>query len=226
MGLSLALGILPSVLALNTGSYAVDIRSRPFCIGVAGGTASGKTTVVEKLVQRIRDNTEVRVASITQDCFYKPLSSSEREQALASNYNFDHPDAFDFDLTVQVLQHLHGGDPAPVAVPQYDFCSHSRLSTDHDTLVEAPQVVIFEGILALHDERLRALLDLKIFVDADDDIRLARRIQRDIAERGRDLAGVLMQYEKFVKPAFDSFIRPTKCHAGKQYFVALSISSL
>lgn len=192
---------------------AVDVGMRPFCIGIAGGTASGKTTVTEKMVARIRAATTARVASITQDCFYRDLTPEQIESANMGNFNFDHPDAFDFDLSLQVVQRLYSGDTTPVAIPQYDFCSHSRLPRSHDQLVVAPQVVIFEGILALHDARLRELFDLKIFVDADDDIRLARRIKRDIDTRGRDLAGVLRQYETFVKPSFDTYIKPSKRYA-------------
>ena len=183
---------------------------RPFCIGVAGATASGKSSVVEEIVRLL--DAEGRVASVTQDCFYKDLTQSEREEAYNQNYNFDHPSAFDWPRLKDALQQLRGGAES-VSVPSYDFVTHSRLPSEHDTIVSAPEIVIFEGILALHDEEVRSLFDLKIFVDADADVRLARRIKRDMETRGRDLGGILEQYEKFVKPATESFVVPTKANA-------------
>ena len=195
--------------------HAVDGLSqfqvqRPFCIGVAGATASGKSSVVQEIVRLL--DAEERVASVTQDCFYKNLSPEEREQAYQSNYNFDHPSAFDWPHQLQVLRQLREGAKS-VAVPTYDFVTHSRLSAEHDTTITAPEIVIFEGILAMHDEEVRDLFDLKVFVDADADVRLARRIKRDMEERGRDLSGILEQYERFVKPATESFVVPTKTYA-------------
>jgi len=183
---------------------------RPFCVGVAGATASGKSSVVAEIV-RILD-AEERVASVTQDSFYKSLSADEVEAASRSEYNFDHPRAFDWDEQLHALSELRRG-AARVAIPSYDFTTHSRLPCAHDQHVCAPEIVIFEGILALYDERLRDLFDLKIFVDADADVRLARRIRRDMADRGRDLSGILQQYEQFVKPATESFVVPSKQHA-------------
>ena len=113
---------------------------------------------------------------------------------------------------LQVLRQLREGAKS-VAVPTYDFVTHSRLSAEHDTTITAPEIVIFEGILAMHDEEVRDLFDLKVFVDADADVRLARRIKRDMEERGRDLSGILEQYERFVKPATESFVVPTKTYA-------------
>ena len=157
-------------------------------------------------------NAEGRVASVTQDCFYKNLSPEEREEAYQSNYNFDHPNAFDWPHQLEVLRRLRDGAPA-VAVPTYDFVTHSRLPKEHDTTILAPEIVIFEGILAMHDEDMRDLFDLKVFVDADADVRLARRIKRDMADRGRDLDGILEQYQRFVKPATETFVEPTKAFA-------------
>ena len=186
------------------------LLQRPFCIGVAGATASGKSSVVKEIVRLL--NAEDRVASVTQDCFYKDLSPEEREQAYQSNYNFDHPNAFDWEQQLSVLQQLRDGGKN-VAVPAYDFVTHSRLSKEHDTTIVSPEIVIFEGILAMHDEDVRDLFDLKVFVDADADVRLARRIKRDMEERGRDLSGILEQYERFVKPATETFVVPTKAYA-------------
>ena len=151
-------------------------------------------------------------AICTQDCFYRPLSAADRELAYRQDYNFDHPNAFDFDHQINVLRELRAGSSS-VAIPTYDFTTHSRLPPEHDTVVEAPQIIIFEGILALFDERMRDLFDLKVFVDADADVRLARRIRRDMASRGRDLDGILQQYEQFVKPSTEAFVLPTKSHA-------------
>ena len=217
---------------------------------VAGATASGKSSVVDEIV-RLLDHESV--ASVTQDCFYKNLSDEERQLAYDSSYNFDHPNAFDFDMTIDVLRQLRLGAHS-VSVPTYDFRTHSRLPSSADRVITAPEIVIFEGILALHDERMRDLFDLKIFVDAgelrstrtsrvalqkrftarfpppplarklrkrnerpppraDADVRLARRIERDMKTRGRDLAGILEQYTRFVKPATESFVLPTKDYA-------------
>jgi len=140
-------------------------------------------------------------------------------------YNFDHPDAFDYDLMVTSLRALKAGNAT--AVPIYDFKTHSR--SKETIVVEGADVILFEGILVLYMKDLRELMDLKIFVDTDADVRLIRRIRRDIAERGRDLNGILMQYEKFVKPSFDDFIWPTKKFAdiilprGGDNFVAVDL---
>jgi len=182
--------------------------TRPFIIGIAGGSASGKTTVVESIMSKIGRHD--RVASISQDCFYRGLTPVQR--ANVGDYNFDAPQAMDFDEQVAVLRALQQGLPN-VHVPSYDFVTHSRLSADHDVLVHSPAIVIFEGILALHDPRLRDMFDLSIFVDTDSDLRLLRRIKRDIASRGRTMDSVLEQYERFVKPSHDQYIEPCKAHA-------------
>lgn len=132
---------------------------------------------------------------------------TDEQKAKISEYNFDHPDAFDWELTEAVLRDLRAGKP--VEIPHYDFVTHSR-STTKKTPISGANIIIFEGILAFHSEPVRALFDMKIFVDTDADTRLARRILRDIAERGRDVNGILRQYETFVKPAFDTFILPVR----------------
>ena len=122
---------------------------------------------------------------------------------ICSEHDFDSPNSFDYELLFDVLNKLKEGKR--VEVPVYDFASHARLK-DKTTPIYGANVVIFEGILALYDARVRSLMDLEIFVDTDSDIRLARRLLRDIAERGRDVAGVLKQYHKFVKPAYGPFV--------------------
>ncbi|XP_036178852.1 uridine-cytidine kinase-like 1 isoform X11 [Myotis myotis] len=173
-----------------------------FAIGLGGGSASGKTTVARMIIEAL----DVPwVVLLSMDSFYKVLTQQQQEQAALHNYNFDHPDAFDFDLIVSTLQKLKQGKS--VKVPVYDFTTHSR-KKDWKTLYGA-NVIIFEGIMAFADKTLLELLDMKIFVDTDSDIRLVRRLRRDISERGRDIAGVIKQYNKFVKPAFDQYIQPT-----------------
>ena len=136
----------------------------------------------------------------------KVLNEEQHHMAALNEYNFDHPDAFDFNLLIETLQKLKEGKK--VEVPIYNFVTHSR---ENKTVpMYGANVIIFEGILAFHSKVVLDLLDMKVFVDTDSDIRLSRRLQRDITERGRDLKGVLEQYERFVKPAFDSFIQPSR----------------
>ncbi|KAK9826746.1 hypothetical protein WJX81_004221 [Elliptochloris bilobata] len=179
-------------------------RSQPFFIGVAGGTASGKTTVCDSIMQRLHDQC---VVMLSQDSFYRGLTDAEIENV--TSYNFDHPDAFDTAAMLDCLNNLKA--MRAVEVPIYDFTRHQRSSETRR--VEPADVVILEGILVLHMEALRGCLNMKVFVDTDDDLRLARRIQRDVAMRGRDIAGVIEQYTKFVKPAFDTFVAPSRKHA-------------
>ncbi|XP_073931276.1 uridine-cytidine kinase-like 1 isoform X4 [Castor canadensis] len=173
-----------------------------FAIGLGGGSASGKTTVARMIIEAL----DVPwVVLLSMDSFYKVLTQQQQEQAAHNNFNFDHPDAFDFDLIISTLKKLKQG--RSVQVPIYDFTTHSR-KKDWKTLYGA-NVIIFEGIMAFADKTLLELLDMKIFVDTDSDIRLVRRLRRDIGERGRDIEGVIKQYNKFVKPAFDQYIQPT-----------------
>ncbi|KAM9248528.1 uridine-cytidine kinase-like 1 isoform 2-T2 [Dugong dugon] len=173
-----------------------------FVIGLGGGSASGKTTVARMIIEAL----DVPwVVLLSMDSFYKVLTTQQQEQAARNNFNFDHPDAFDFDLIISTLKKLKQGKS--VKVPIYDFTTHSR-KKDWKMLYGA-NVIIFEGIMAFADKTLLELLDMKIFVDTDSDIRLVRRLRRDISERGRDIEGVIKQYNKFVKPAFDQYIQPT-----------------
>lgn len=183
------------------GSPSYRQNRHPFIIGVAGGTASGKTTVCDKIMQRLHDQC---VVMLSQDSFYRPLTKAEI--ADVKNYNFDHPDAFDKAGLTECLERFKAG--YPYDVPVYDFCTHSR-STEVRR-VEPADVIIVEGILVLHMEEIRERLNMKVYVDTDDDVRLGRRIQRDVACRGRDVGGVIEQYTRFVKPAFDQFIGPSR----------------
>ncbi|GAX82816.1 hypothetical protein CEUSTIGMA_g10242.t1 [Chlamydomonas eustigma] len=176
----------------------------PFIIGVTGGTASGKTTFCDMVAQKLNDSC---VVMLSQDSFYRNLTAEEKQQAAAKNYNFDHPDAFDVTLMMRCLEELKNG--RAVDVPCYDFSTHAR-DPLNSRRVEPADVVIIEGILVLHMAEIRKMLSMKVFVDTDDDVRLARRIQRDVTCRGRDVAGVIEQYTRFVKPAFDQFIAPSR----------------
>ncbi|XP_043962338.1 uridine-cytidine kinase-like 1 isoform X2 [Gambusia affinis] len=193
-----------------------------FVIGLCGGSASGKTTVANKIIEAL----DVPwVVLLSMDSFYKVLNKEEQELAAKNEYNFDHPDAFDFELLITVLRKLKKGKS--IKVPVYDFTSHSRRK-EWKTVYGA-NVVIFEGILAFANKELLKLLDMKVFVDTDSDIRLIRRLKRDVSQRGRDINGIIKQYNKFVKPAFEQYIEPTVQVAdivvprGGENFVALDL---
>uniref|UniRef100_A0A672RFD2 Uridine-cytidine kinase n=1 Tax=Sinocyclocheilus grahami TaxID=75366 RepID=A0A672RFD2_SINGR len=173
-----------------------------FVIGLCGGSASGKTTVARKIIEAL----DVPwVVLLSMDSFYKVLTAEQQLLAANNDYNFDHPDAFDFSLLVHTLRKLKQGKS--VKIPVYDFTTHGR-QKEWKTVYGA-SVIIFEGIMSFADKELLKLLDMKIFVDTDSDIRLVRRLRRDITERGRDIDGVIKQYNKFVKPAFEQYIEPT-----------------
>ncbi|CAD6191272.1 unnamed protein product [Caenorhabditis auriculariae] len=181
--------------------------SKPHIIGVAGGTASGKSLVTKKIIQRLANNDQ-RVISIQLDSFYKDVSAAQLEQVDLGEYDFDHPSAFDFDLLADVLERLIIGEP--VEIPNYDILTNSRQGV---RTVEPADVVIVEGILVFYDERIRQLCSTKLFVDADADIRLSRRVKKDTGERKRPLSVVLSHYVNKVKPAFEEFCLPTKRYA-------------
>ncbi|XP_050538474.1 uridine-cytidine kinase-like 1 isoform X2 [Daktulosphaira vitifoliae] len=186
----------------NTAGQQVE----PFVIGVCGGSASGKTTVARKIIESL----DVPwVVLLSMDSFYKVLTEEQHEKAARNEYNFDHPEAFDFELLTATLQRLKDGKKAEV--PIYNFVTHSR-ETKTKTMYGA-NVIIFEGILAFYNTDVLNMLDMKIFVDTDADIRLARRLKRDISRRGRDLQGVLKQYCNMVKPSFSHYIAPSMVHA-------------
>ncbi|KAJ6950947.1 uridine kinase-like protein 3 [Populus alba x Populus x berolinensis] len=183
---------------------AEEMCKQPFVIGVAGGAASGKTTVCDMIIQQLHDQ---RVVLVNQDSFYHDLTDEELTRV--HEYNFDHPDAFDTEQLLCAMEKLRHGQA--VDIPNYDFKSYKNVFPARR--VNPSDVIILEGILIFHDPRIRELMNMKIFVDTDADVRLARRIRRDIVEKGRDIATVLDQYSKFVKPAFDDFILPTKKYA-------------
>lgn len=173
-------------------------------IGIAGGTGSGKTTVVRKIVNSLAPG---EVVLLPQDSYYKDSSHVPAE--LRQQINFDHPDAFDWPLLLQHIQMLKEGKS--IEQPVYHYQTSSRLAeTIH---VEPRQVIIIEGILALCDPDLRNMMDLKIFVDADPDERLIRVIQRDVVERGRTAEAVMERYTRVLKPMHQQFIEPTKRYA-------------
>jgi len=178
----------------------------PFVIGICGGSASGKTTVANKIIKEL----DVPwVTLLSMDSFYRVLNEKEHEAAGRNEHNFDNPEAFDFPLLKETLQRLKEGKK--VDVPIYNFVTHRR--EEKSTSMYGANVLIFEGILAFHDTAVREILDMKVFVDTDADIRLSRRLKRDITQRGRNLADVLEQYNRHVKPAFDYYIAPGMAHA-------------
>uniref|UniRef100_A0A8D0DMV9 Uridine-cytidine kinase n=1 Tax=Salvator merianae TaxID=96440 RepID=A0A8D0DMV9_SALMN len=185
---------------------------RPFLIGVSGGTASGKSTVCEKIMELLGqnevDHRQRKVVILSQDRFYKVLTAEQKAKALKGQYNFDHPDAFDNELMQTTLKNIVDGQT--VEVPTYDFVTHSRLP--ETTVVYPADVVLFEGILVFYNQDIRDMFHLRLFVDTDSDVRLSRRVLRDM-KRGRDLEQILTQYTNFVKPAFEEFCLPTKKYA-------------
>ncbi|KAJ6866651.1 uridine kinase-like protein 5 [Populus alba x Populus x berolinensis] len=183
---------------------APDPPKQPFVIGVAGGTASGKTTVCNMIISQLHDQ---RVVLVNQDSFYHSLGDDTLAQVY--DYNFDHPDAFNTELLLSCMEKLKNG--RAVNIPNYDFQTHKRIGPGWK--VNPSDIIILEGILVLHDPRVRDLMNMKIFVDTDSDLRLARRIQRDTVERGRNIQNVLDQYARSVKPSFEEFILPSKKYA-------------
>ena len=179
-------------------------RSKPYLIGISGGSGGGKTSVANLIHKSLGRDFSLL---FSMDTYYKDLTP-EQEKDL-SNYNFDSPEALDLDLLYQHLNDLMQWKK--IQMPTYDFATNKR---QEKTIELTPaKVIIFEGILAFYDKRMRDLMDLKIFIDLDDDIRLSRRIYRDIISRGRKMETVLERYHKFVKTAYNNFIKPTKEYA-------------
>jgi len=172
-------------------------------IGIAGGTGSGKTRLAKQLQEAFGDHATL----IEQDCYYKDLSHLSPEER--KKKNFDHPDSLDFELLQNHLQLLKAHQS--ITKPTYDFKIHCRI--DENTIVHPKKIIIVEGILLLSLPEIRELLDLKIYVEAEDDIRILRRLERDINERGRDLASVKEQYLSTVRPMHMQFVKPSKIHA-------------
>ena len=172
-------------------------------IGIAGGTGSGKTTITRRLIQKFSNNVSV----IYHDNYYKAHNELNYEQRALLNY--DCPDAFDTDLMISDLKRLRAGEA--IRCPVYDYTIHNR--SDKTVLVKPSPVVIVEGILILQDPRLCELLDIKIFVDTDADVRILRRIVRDVRDRGRSLESVVDQYLTTVKPMHEMYVEPSKRNA-------------
>ncbi|KAK2543261.1 Uck2 [Columba livia] len=219
--------------------------SEPFLIGVSGGTASGKSSVCSKIVQLLGQNEvdyrQKQVVIVSQDSFYRVLTSEQKSKALKGQFNFDHPaqgarssglaklsiwwvgevaklpwvmfplSSDAFDNELIVKTLKEITEGKTVQIPVYDFVSHSR--KEETVTVYPADVVLFEGILAFYSQEVRDLFRMKLFVDTDADTRLSRRVLRDISERGRDLEQILSQYITFVKPAFEEFCLPTKKYA-------------
>ncbi|XP_044002264.1 uridine-cytidine kinase-like 1 [Aphidius gifuensis] len=181
-------------------------RTEPFIIGICGGSASGKTTVATKIIESLDVS---YITLLSMDSFYKVLNEKERKSAERTEYNFDVPDAFDFDLLKETLYKLKKRQM--VHVPVYNFITHNR--ENRSKTVYGANVIILEGILTFHDKDILNMCDMKVFVDTDADLRLARRITRDILHRGRDLEDVLKQYETMVKPSYTYYIAPLMSHA-------------
>ncbi len=179
-------------------------RAKPFMIGVAGGSSSGKTTISERLVELTGQQ---HLSRIELDSYYLDRSDQTLEERSQADY--DHPDAFDWDLLNDHLAALANG--ASVPVPIYDFAQHNR--SGETRTVHPNRIVVVDGILVLYDRALRERFDLKIFVDTAADVRLIRRLERDVAERGRTTESVIDQYLTTVKPAHERFIEPSKRHA-------------
>ncbi len=177
---------------------------KPVIIGIAGGTGSGKSTITKELIKLI-DEKDVTI--IEQDSYYKDQSNLPFEERVKTNY--DHPFAFDNELLVSQLKDLIAGKA--IEKPVYDFSIHNR--TEETKRVEPKDVIILEGILILAEKEIRDLLDIKVFVDTDADVRIIRRILRDMKDRGRSLDSVILQYMNTVRPAHIQFVEPSKRYA-------------
>ncbi len=176
---------------------------RPLIIGVVGGSGSGKTTVARAIYGALG----LDAAFIDQDAYYRDLAHLPMAERV--KLNFDHPEAFDTDLLIRHLEAIRRG--APVSKPTYDFAAHTRAA--ETVLIEPKEIVIVDGIMLFADQRIRDLLDIKIYVDVADDIRFIRRLERDVAERGRTMAGVIRQYLDTVRPMHLEFVEPSKRYA-------------
>jgi len=172
----------------------------PVIIGICGGTGSGKTCITEA----IRDQLGDELTIIAQDAYYKPFNRLQLEEK--EKINFDHPNSLDMDLLISHVASLKNS--VPIEMPIYDFVNYKRLE---ETITKNPnRIIIVEGILVFENAKLRRLLDIRIFVDTDADIRILRRIERDINERGRNLNSVIQQYRDTVRPMHIQFVEPTK----------------
>lgn len=176
------------------------MTAAPLVLGIAGGTASGKTTVARKIHEAFSS----RVAFIDQDSYYRPLDHLTLEER--REVNFDHPDAFDQDLLASHVRRLKSGEA--VEKPVYDFVTSTR--QPRTVTVKPAELILIEGILVLHMDALREQMDVRIFVETEDDVRIIRRLTRDIKERGRDFDHVIHQYFAHVRPMHMAFVEPSK----------------
>ncbi|PLR78058.1 uridine kinase [Bacillus sp. V3-13] len=196
------------------------MKRKPVVIGVAGGSGSGKTSVSKAIYDSFKGHS---ILMIEQDYYYKDQSHLPFEERLKTNY--DHPLAFDNDLLISHLKKLLAYEP--IEKPVYDYTMHTR--SGEVIAVEPKEVIILEGILVLEDERLRNLMDIKLYVDTDADLRIIRRLRRDIRDRGRKMDAVIEQYVNVVRPMHNQFIEPTKRYAdviipeGGQNHVAIDL---
>ncbi|PWW26482.1 uridine kinase [Cytobacillus oceanisediminis] len=196
------------------------MKRKPVVIGVAGGSGSGKTSVTKSIYDRFKGHS---ILMIEQDYYYKDQTHLPFEERLKTNY--DHPLAFDNDLLIEHVESLLRYEP--INKPVYDYAMHTR--SEEVIKVEPKDVIILEGILVLEDERLRNLMDIKLYVDTDADLRIIRRLFRDIKERGRTMDSVIEQYVNVVRPMHNQFIEPTKRYAdiiipeGGHNYVAIDL---
>jgi uridine kinase len=196
------------------------MKRKPVVIGVAGGSGSGKTSVTKAIYERFKGHS---ILMLEQDYYYKDQSYLPFEERLLTNY--DHPLAFDNDLLIEHVKSLLNYEP--IDKPVYDYAMHTR--SEEVIVVEPKDVIILEGILVLEDERLRNLMDIKLYVDTDADLRIIRRLVRDIKERGRSIDSVIEQYVNVVRPMHNQFIEPTKRYAdviipeGGHNYVAIDL---
>ncbi|MDR0942773.1 MAG: uridine-cytidine kinase [Holosporales bacterium] len=183
---------------LNKEQYS----DKPLVIGVAGASASGKTSLCRYIANKQKD-----IVILDLDSFYKPLNRKQHEQALNNNYNFDCPKALDLELAVKCLKQIINSD-FPVRIPKYCFGSHKR--DGYSQIIKTkPRLILIDGLFALHNKKLLELIDIKVFMDCDLDVCLARRILRDIKERGDNLENTIGMWFKYVKPAYERLVKPT-----------------
>lgn len=194
-----------AILALYKLRNILNVKGMSIIvIGVAGGTGSGKSTLVKRLQEAFKDDD---VATLCHDYYYKAHPELTYEERTKLNY--DHPKSFDTDMMVEHIEALKNN--VPIERPVYSFVEHNR--TDEKVLVKPSKVIIVDGILIFENKELRDLMDIKVFVDTDADIRLARRILRDVRERGRSMESVITQYTSTVKPMHEEFVEPSKKYA-------------
>lgn len=187
---------------LKSGSKYIPPWTEPYIIGIAGNSGSGKTSIAQKIIQQINQPWTVLLSF---DNFYRPLTKEQSVKAFANEWDFDRPESLDLELVCDVVKKLKKGEKAEI--PVYSFNHHSR--TNKTTTIYGANVIIIEGLYALFDQQLLSMMDLKIYVDTDLDICLARRLTRDILYRGRDLSGAMKQWETFVKPNAVRYLNPT-----------------